>query len=235
MGAALAVNGILALVMAGVMVLAVLRGIPLALGRSTTELSQTLRRMTPRDHLTAAAVIAGLILAIWLYKSSVTAAHMEIVRQQFHLPPGIEFAEFSSLKRHKGMSERIEAIVRFSEAGFKAYLGSLNDGRIWQQEPFEYEGRQISGPYEPDALQWSRQAMRPATAGRRLVRWGHLSREMEHPNNNRLFLCYAARREADGSAGAVEPCTGLPQSASTAVYVLAAIDYDTRSLHVIFN
>lgn len=224
-------------------------GLPLAAFMTLAASSQmhdlrvSWRKLTRPQRLHTLSIGGAIVLGLWAYMSSVTSAHQRLLAEQLHLPAGATFAEFRSQRSNstKPRRERIEAIVRFSPSQFDTYVASLTDARIWRPVPFTYDGVPVTGPYSSDALRWT-DAERPSFAGNRRVQWGFISRQMEPSDSGTQHLCFAAQHvspRTDTPAGQaafeIRACSEVPRTASTFVYLLAAIDVDTRSLHVIVN
>lgn len=200
------------------------------------------RKLTATQKVQAVGIIGVIVVALWSIKAATTEAHQAIVLEQLRLPADTVFADFRSRYRGKGMKERIEAVVRFSDREFWEYVAKVDDAQPWQPVPFVFEKRTIAGSYDAEALRWE-WTPRPAFAGAVRVRWGHVSREQENHSTKRRTLCFAAvpiPANTTAEAGAsstfqINACRHVPRTEYPLVYVLAALDYETKSLHVIFN
>jgi hypothetical protein len=119
-------------------------------------LASSWRAASMRDRAIVVAIFGGLACFAWISGVNRAAYHREMLRELFHLPPGATLTEFLSRGRSRNNSERIEAVVHFTEEDFEAYLRSLDDAAVWRPVAFTYHGERHEGTYSPDALSWRR-------------------------------------------------------------------------------
>jgi hypothetical protein len=151
--------------------------------------------------------------------------HRDLVLEQFHLPPDVEFAALKTGSR-KGKGEYIEAIVQLTPEQHDAFLASLDDPAVWHLVPFEFEGIAVTAEPSPTAMQWHPDSL--AVQAIPWVGWGHIHEHVE--NGPRRSFCFAVQGE--GESQRIDGCTTFGPDARPDFYVRGPLRMRDRRLFV---
>ncbi len=143
---------------------------------------------TPMEYAAVLAIIAVALLGTQCRSDR----YETLLRDSFHLPPAVAFTEFRYPNSRIGGS--LEALIEFTDDEFRAYVSQLDNPNVWRSQPLTYRGETIDGPYSPDALKWQ-PLPKPAFAGNRRVRYGHLPDDRISKAESGRVLCTALRQK----------------------------------------
>lgn len=187
----------------------------------------------------AVAAVAGFFLLPLLLGWERRANRMEIIRQQFHLPPDIAFSQFEP-GSSKLRSPAISGIVQFTDQQYRQYAAALHDSRVWRPTPLNYRGIGFINPYAPDALRWQDAAPHRRYGGDPLGRWGSSSEEQVHAMTKGRYLCFAVLKidstASGGDAGLQHKavsCRQLQRTDEAVAVVKGALDDNGKTLHML--
>lgn len=195
--------------------------------------------MTARQWMMTLAIGVGFLLVVaWSHERD-KDARLDFLRQQFRLPDGVAFSDYRNISKSSVALPRVQAIVRFSPEQFQAYVSGLDDPRVWRPGHLS-PGGGTEIPVSSEALRWS--DMQGSNVANDLTGgWGDLSREQVSQIRNGRVLCFAlTMTRPDSGAGSAsrygtKACSDIAPTDVLGVYVLGALDLDTRALHMIAN
>ena len=188
-----------------------------------------------------AVLVAGYFLGTYWYEQRDLNARAELAGRFLGLPAGTKFASFQS-SNSPATAPRIAAIVRFTKPQFESFIAQLDNAPLWPQGPPHYDGAPVE-VVSPETIKW-RDGPLPAQAGNRFVSWNNLSAaEMRRLQRGRA-LCIALQRKpginrstksGDMPRYAANDCSEPAKTDRVAVIVQGALDFDTRTLHMIIK
>ncbi len=197
--------------------------------------------VTP-EQLAAVALLAGAFFGYshWS-KQRDLQARAELAGRFLGLPAGTKFASFQSSNSPE-LAPRIAAIVRFTKSEFEAFAAQLDNGPLWPQGTPHYDGASVE-VVSPEPIKW-RDLPLPVQAGDRFVSWNNLSAaEIENARRGRA-LCIALQRKPGINRSSHSPgvsryaskdCAELAKTERVSAIVLGALDFDTKTLHMIIK
>ncbi len=222
------------------------------LGRSTIGVTSTepalpwLQRfpfsfMSPAQWSLIALLVTGVFLGTYWYEQRDVNARAEFLRRFLGLPADAKFASIQSITS-SATAPRIAAIVRFTKPQFESFSAQLANSPLWQQAPPHYDGAPIE-VISPENFRW-RDVPLPVQAGNRFVNWTKLSAAEVKSVRRGRALCIALHRKpwsdrksqsSDVARYAANDCSALAKTEHVSVIVVGALDFDTRTLHMIIN
>lgn len=197
--------------------------------------------LSPAQWSLLALLAAGYFVATYWYEQRDLNARTEVLRQLLALPAGMKFTDVQSLKSSM-IAPRIAATVRFTEPQFGAFAALLDDAPRWQQGPPNYDGAPVE-MIAPENIRW-RDVPLPKQAGDRFVNWTKLSAADVRNLRRGRAVCIAlqfkpgvSRKTKTGETPryAARDCSEPAKTDRVSVIVLGALDFDTRTLHMIIN
>lgn len=200
-----------------------------------TGISSTWIGLSAHQRLTALAIILGVGLTVHSIGIERRARLSEVVRRQFHLAQAIPFAAFS-ISDSKKRWPILTGTVRFSDTQYRAYVGSLDDRRVWESVPLEFRGVNLLEGNAPEAFCWRSDPPAPRYAGDRLGRWGHASMPRIYELKDARYYCFGVMKIApsadrEASRYRAVACHGLVAEDEPIAIVKGALDDETRTLH----
>ena len=197
--------------------------------------------LSPEQWSLLALLVAGYFGTAHWYEQRDLDARAEVLRQMLDLPAGTRFAEFQSLKS-SAMEPRIAAKVRFTEPQFNTFIARLDTAPRWQAGPPHYDGAPVE-MISPETIRW-RDVPLPVQAGTHFVNWTKLSAAEIRSLRRGRAVCIALQFIPGGSRTtrtstvprfAARDCSDTAKSDRVSVIALGALDFDTRTLHVLIN
>lgn len=202
-----------------------------------------LARMSPAQWSVTALLLAGFVLFAYWQDQRDLSARAEVLRQYFGLSDDTRFADVRRISKSSTVTPRVEAIVRFSDAQFRVYRDSLDDSRKWPLNTAKYDDASVD-VVAPGTIKW-RDLPFPTYAGDRRVNWYNLSRKEAASMRQGRVLCIALKRKKTGTQAelrdptvprySARDCADLARTDGGTTVVLGALDFETRSLHMIIN
>lgn len=199
--------------------------------------------MTAKQWFVTALVLVGFSLLVYWQDQRDLSARADVLRQFFGLPTETEFADIRVISKSSVRAPRVEAVVRFTEQQFEDFADNLDSSGIWRQAAPWYDG----APVEADPaenLRW-RDPPVPAHAGDRPVSWTRLSAADVAKLQRGRVLCIALQRKPGSDRNehavrqaprfAAKDCSQLAPTEAVATLVLGALDFDTRTLHMVID
>jgi len=160
-----------------------------------------------------------------------------VLFEQLHLPAVAELAFFQGQRSSKN-GEALEAVVQFTPEQYAAYVRTLNDPSVWTWEPFDFNGAEIVGPPEADALRWW-SASGATIASPNVASWAtwgffHGKSIKGKPSiwdvGPHQSFCFGA--DGEGVQQRVARCTAFPQYERPRTYLRALLDERDQRLFV---
>lgn len=190
---------------------------------------------THTQRLGAVAIIAALCGLVVFLGREERNRQMNMLRAQFHLPPGIEVVAFKPGKRLN--RNRMQAAVRFSEPAFQTYVAEIDDARIWRPVPLVGPGMPTIAPPSREALRWRRERPPLYNGEDGMPDWGIFRDEAPAAVLNGLYFCFAIVPVTGGSAAGgvearAESCWDRDPRAEPLSLVEGVLDLDRRTLHM---
>lgn len=201
-------------------------------------------RATVRNSKLHHWLIAGLFLWVIIFAipGGKDEAARAMLRQQFRLSPEVEMVNFARSKDYGAMTE---GHARFTQAQFETYLGQLHDPAVWVPRPLRWNGKLIRDGLEPDLQRW-RELPGPLNAGQVPKHLLDMPRihDLLRGNTTRRgkILCFVIVDETrpaspdqvsdDAARYRTRSCAATTLRDSTAGYVFAVLDLDTRILQM---
>ena len=198
-----------------------------------------LQRMSPVEWLAAGLLLAAIVFFVrWQHERDLDA-RASVVRALLELPAEAVFSEIRSTTKSPRTSPRLAAIVRLSASDMETYQTRL-EKPLWAVSVPRFGDAPIQ-PISPGTIMW-RSLPIPASVGTSGVGWSSLSARAVSSIRSGRMLCIALQRrqtdrEDSGSAAparrfTARDCTDVPRTDERLTIVLAALDHETRTLHV---
>lgn len=202
-----------------------------------------MRSLTPWQWAMTLAIGVGFLLVVSWNHESDKAARLNFLRQQFRLPEDAVFSDYGNISKSSLAFPRVQAIVKFSPEQIQAYADRLDDPSVWRPGYLSYDGK-TAMLVSSEPLRWM-DVNESGFMNKTQSRWGSLSEEQVPHIRNGRGLCFALRADRLDTAPrsdaepalrySVEPCSALGPADGAAAYVMGALDFDTRTLHMIVN
>lgn len=183
-------------------------------------------------------VFVILVLALFclsLYRCSFHFPERELIRQQFHLYQETTFERLHFFGKNKLVAPpSIEAIIRFSDDQFAAYVENLDNPEIWKAIPISYYKTDWLGNYtttffgdaSKNAYQWRDFSRIDAGA------WGSVSANAIQEIRNGKMFCLSWQQPKNSNTYKAAHCHEAASVFEKQIYVKGVLDYDSRLLHV---
>ena len=196
---------------------------------------------SPAQWLGLAVVVAGYCLGTYWYEQRDLNARAELAGRFLGLPPGTRFASFQS-SNSPATAPSIAAIVRFTKPQFDSFVAQLDQAPPWQNGPAHYDGAPVE-VVSPETIKW-RDGPLLERAGNKFVSWNKLSAEELRRFKRGRALCIALQRKpgsyrsthsGDAPRYVAKDCSEPEKTERVSRIVLGALDFDTRTLHMIIK
>jgi hypothetical protein len=196
---------------------------------------------SPAQWSAIALLVTGGLLGSYWYEQRDLTARAELAGRFLGLPPGTRFASFQS-SNSSANAPSIAAIVRFTKPQFDSFVAQLDQAPPWQKGPPHYDGAPVE-VVSPEAITW-RDGPLLKRAGNQVVSWNNLSADEMRKFKRGRTLCIALQRKHGGTAimfsstaprYVAKDCTEPATTERVSRIVLGALDFDTRTLHMIIK
>lgn len=197
--------------------------------------------MSPAQWSLVAVLIAGGFLGSYWYEQRDLAARVEVLRQLLDLPKGTKFAAIQS-RASPAIAPRIAATVRLTEPQLRAFAAQLDTAPRWPGGPPKYDGAPVE-MIAPETIKW-RDVPLPVRAGNHFVNWTTLSAADIRNLRRGRAVCIALQfkqgssrstRAGEAPRYAARDCSEWASTDRVAAIAIGALDFDTRTLHVLIN
>jgi hypothetical protein len=197
--------------------------------------------LSPAQWSAIALLLTGGFLGSYWYERRDLNARAGIVGRFLGLPDRTGFASFQS-SNSPATAPRIAAIVRFTKPQFDSFVAQLDQAPLWQHGTPHYDGAPVEVG-SPETIKW-RDGPLVERAGSTFVRWNKLSAEEMTRFRRGRVLCIALQRKpgsyrsthsSDAPRYVAKDCSEPAQTERVSRIVLGALDFDTRTLHMIMK
>lgn len=196
---------------------------------------------SPAQWLGLAMLVIAYFLGTYWYGQRDLNGRAELAGRFLGLPPGTRFASFQS-SNSPATAPNISAIVRFSQPQFDSFVAQLDQAPPWQHGSPHYDGAPVE-LVSPETIRW-RDGLLPERAGSKFVSWNNLSAEEIGRFKRGRALCIALQRKpgsfrstysSDAPRYVAKDCSEPAKTDRVSRIVLGALDFDTRTLHMIIK
>jgi hypothetical protein len=201
-----------------------------------------LQRMSPVQWLIAGLLLTGIVLFARWQNSQDLNARTSVVRALLELPEGAVFSDIQRLNKSARTTPSVAVIAQLSASDMEAYLLRL-EKPLWVRSIPSFGDAPLQ-PISPGSIKW-RSLPVPASVGNSGVGWSSLSARAVSGIRNGRMLCVALqdRQTAQGHSSATRPareftardCMDVPRTDESLTVVLGALDFETRTLHVMIK
>lgn len=194
---------------------------------------------SPAQWSAIALLVTGGFLGSYWYEQRDLNARAELAGRFLGLPAGTRFAAFQS-SNSSADAPSIAAIVRFTKPQFDAFVAQFDQAPPWQQGPPHYDGAPVE-VVSPETITW-RDGPLLKRAGNQVVSWNNLSADEMRKFKRGRALCIALQRKPgstrsthskDAPRYVAKDCSEPATTERVSRIVVGALDFDTRTLHMI--
>lgn len=197
--------------------------------------------LSPAQWSAIVLLVTGGFLGTHWYEQRDLNARAGLAGRFLGLPSGTRFASFQS-SNSPATAPSIAAIVRFTKPQFDSFVAQLDQAPPWRQGPPHYDGAPIE-VVSPETIEW-RDGPLLERAGNKFVSWNNLSAEEMRRFKRGRALCIALQRKPgsyrsthsrDAPRYVAKDCSEPAKTERVSRIVLGALDFDTRTLHMIIK